>query len=400
MDLYTLNENFLPVDIVDEFVSAIWTERYFAAGDFKLVVPASQDNIDRLAPGVFLAIRGSDEVMQVLSQDIDKGALTVVGNTLTAFLNERFAWFKNPSYNSSDADSPMITDYTQLATTAGEFICSVVDQMVINTASYTTPYNSANLNWPLEEIAHLTLGNVDSSGAEGRFTIPIGPIYDGIAKIAQDDGVGFRLFLEYADPDIGYSLKFESYRGTDHTVDSANPVVRLVPEMDTITDLKEVHSIAAYKNICYVWYQKTLTKHLAEPSLPEPEGFDRRILITEAEGEPVGRKVNQPFMRFAVFGPDDKPPGGSYTGYTVGPAEITAFREQNARDALANHNYIRAIGGQTSPKNDYKYGVDYGMGDIIELQGITGIITKARVTEYIRSEDENGEREYPTISVV
>jgi hypothetical protein len=40
------------------------------------------------------------------------------------------------------------------------------------------------------------------------------------------------------------------------------------------------------------------------------------------------------------------------------------------------------------------------MGDIIELESLTGIVSKARVTEYIRSEDHNGEKEYPTISVI
>jgi len=156
-----------------------------------------------------------------------------------------------------------------------------------------------------------------------------------------------------------------------------------------LSGLKEIQSIREYKNVVYVYYQGEITKHLADPLLPEPEGLARRVMVTNAEGEPVGRKYT-----IASSG------GHFYTGYTVGTLEIAAFREQHAKDALANHNYIRAIDGQTSPQNDYKYGTDYGLGDILELEGLTGTLSKARVTEYIRTQDKIGEREYPTISVV
>ena len=41
-----MTNNFLAEDIVDEFISAIWTERYSSCGEIQLVVPATSD-IDR-----------------------------------------------------------------------------------------------------------------------------------------------------------------------------------------------------------------------------------------------------------------------------------------------------------------------------------------------------------------
>jgi hypothetical protein len=113
--------------------------------------------------------------------------------------------------------------------------------------------------------------------------------------------------------------------------------------------------------------------------------------VTDAAGEPVGHKITQ--ESYGSF-------RNTYTQTVVDANDITAFRIQNAKDALANHNYIRAIDGQSSPTSDYKFGVHYGLGDIIELEGLTGLISKARVTEYIRSQDKTGEKEYPTISVL
>ena len=397
MDLYTLTDTFLSKDVIDEFVSAIWTERYYSAGDVQLVVPATPSNIEKLAPGTFLALRGTKEVMYLHTQSIEERLMTVVGSSLLEFLNNRLVWFKNPDYSPSDENSPKIVDFTLGGVNAkkpGEFISYVVDKMTIHPVpmtgtGYTDFQNVVNLDWPFGVIEHLELGDTDISGTAKRLTIPIGPLYEGIVHLAQQEGVGLSLYLDSATIIEGYVLKFKTYRGVDHTTGSAYPLVRLLPDMDSLSDLKEVRSNADYKNVVYIWYKGKLYTRYAEPTLPKPEGFARRVMVTDAEGAPVGRKVT--VSRGTTFW---------QTYEVVGTAEIEAFIDQNAKDALANHNYIRAIDGQTSPHNDYKYGVDYGLGDVIELKGITGLITKSRVTEYIRSQDKSGEREYPTISVI
>jgi hypothetical protein len=390
VDLYTLTDTFLAKDPVDQFVSAIWNERYSAAGDVQLVVAATGENLNLLADGTFLALRGSKEVMQIQTQSIEKGLMTVVGTSLTEFLNQRVAWFKNPAYPTSSQDK--IVDYTDETRTPGAFLANVVDKMTITTANIPSAsgsdYTQTNLNWPFEVIPHLSLGPVDNTGVAKRITLPIGPLYDGISKIATDEGVGISLYLESANPVTGYSLKFSTYRGVDHSTGGAGELVRLVPDMDSIQDLKELRSIKTFKNVVYVYYQGVLSKHLLDPTAPEPEGFDRRVLVTDAAGEPVGHKTT------SYYG------GFGYGQVVVDASDIAAFRAQNAKDALANHNYIRAIDGQSSPASDYKFGVHYGLGDVIELEGLTGLISKARVTEYIRSQDKTGEKEYPTISVI
>lgn len=395
MDLYTLTDQFLSKDPIDEFVSAIWTERYFQAGDVQLVVPATAEMIEKLIPGTFLALRGSKEVMLLETQNIEDRLMTVVGSTLIGFLNQRIAWFKNPDYSSSIEGSPRIVDYSLAGAAAkkpGEFISHVVNKMVIDPTPITgfeSGWLLVNPDWEYDAIDHLELGPIDTSGTAKRLTIPIGPLYDGIAQLAEQEGVGISLYLDSATIDTGYILKFTTYQGKDHSTGSAYPLVRLLPDMDTLSDIKEIRSKANYKNVCYVWYKDELSTHYAEPTLPIPEGFERRVMVTDAQGEPVGRKVT--VSRGMTFWAEYE---------VVGTAEIAAFRAQNAKDALANHNYIQAIDGQTSPQSEYKFGIDYGLGDIIELAGITGLISKARITEYIRSQDKSGEREYPTISVI
>jgi len=365
MDLYTLSSNFLPSVDIDQFVSAIWTERYSAAGDVQLVVPATKDNIATLADGTFLGLRGSKEVMILETQSIENGLMTIVGSDLLSFLRNRYVW----SLNSGE-----IGDYVSWGYPTGKIIADLVSAMVIAPVPFSgSSVDNLNLNWDAEVIPYLSLGPVDMSGpsdSTNKVTIPIGPLYDGISKAATDAGIGLSLYLESADRLLGYSLKFSTYRGVDHTTGSSFPLVRLTPELDSIQDLKEVRSIQDYKNVVYVLYNGIVTKHLLDPTAPEPEGFDRRVLIYDAASE-----------------------ADAYTNFTD-------FHNQAAKHAFAAHSYIQALDGESSPNSDYVYGVHYGLGDLIEIEGLTGTIGKARVTEYIRSQDKTGEKAYPTISVV
>ena len=392
LDLYTMNENFLPDRVVDEFFSVIWTERYSSCGEVQLVVPAFAEYIEMLREGTYLGMAGTKEVMELKTQSIDEGTLTVVGKTMLSFLDERVHWVK-----TTNSDQP-IGDYTTPSLTPaklGELLADRVEKLVINPVAFTPntlPWSKLNLDWERDKIQYLELGDIDHSGTAKRWTVPVGPLYTVLTELATKDGLGMSLYLESADAVLGYVLKFTTYRGVDRTSSqSVVPLIRLTPDMETIGDLKEIRSIDGYKNVVYVVYQNEVSIHYEDPA-NIPEGLDRRVMVTDAEGEPVGHKATSTY-RGGYY-------GGAYEYIVVGPGDILAFREQNAKDALANHNYIRALDGQVSQQNEYKFGTDYGMGDIIELEGLTGVINKARITEYIRSQDRTGVREYPTLSVI
>jgi Siphovirus ReqiPepy6 Gp37-like protein len=357
VDLYTLDEAFLPQDPISEYVSAIWTERYSSAGEVQIVVPLTPENLVKLQPGVYLALLGSREVMELQSFSFENNLVTIIGTSLTsAILNRRVLWF--------NTNIPGGKAYRYSANgKAGPVISYVVDRTVIHPLNLGGTGGS-NLLWEADIIPELQLGPIDNTGTVQLMEFQSGPLYDGIEPIAKQFGVGILLYVESADPVDGYELKFTTYRGKDRTSNqTVNDIVRLTPDLDSLTGVKELRSIANYKNICYVYHETTgiITTHYEDPA-HIPEGMDRRTIVA------------------------DVPDNGN--------------RDQVARDALANHNYVKAIDGEISPVNQYIYGTDYGLGDVIELQGLTGVISQARVTEYIRSEDATGEKAYPTISVV
>ena len=46
MDIYVLNREFETVAVVDNYISEIWTDRYWEPGDFEIQVPSSKENLD------------------------------------------------------------------------------------------------------------------------------------------------------------------------------------------------------------------------------------------------------------------------------------------------------------------------------------------------------------------
>ena len=90
MEPYTLNRKFLKEDVIDEFNSIIWTERYYGDSDVELVVPATIEMIQKLPIGIFLGIDGSDEIMILETVSIEDGKLKLTGISLLPWLNNRF----------------------------------------------------------------------------------------------------------------------------------------------------------------------------------------------------------------------------------------------------------------------------------------------------------------------
>jgi len=364
MLLYTMTEGFRRDQLIDGYNSAIWTERFFQSGDIELLCPLEKKFVELLSPGTMVGHGSSREVAVIENHEIEEGMLKVTGPMLDeALLKNRMAWFKNP-----DGTDPPTSEF-KLTSFPGEMLAVVLTDMVISPADWTGGYASSNLDWDRDKIDNLTLGFISEGGLERPRTFPIGPLSDGLRSFATAQGMGFRIYLDSAD-DTDYSLVFSAWFGRDLTSRQDDfPLVRLSPNLNSLLDTKEVLSISEYKNVAYVYFDGTVYTYYAEPDLPIPEGLDRRVMVREATGDP---------------------PVGLLAEYLA----------QHAADAFANNNYIRAIDGQASIPSDYRYQVDYRLGDIIELEGITGNLAKARVTEYIRAEDETGDHEYPTVSVI
>lgn len=364
MELFTLNRGFLKQYDIDKFTSVIWTERYYGDSEFELVVPATSDYIKKLPIGTFIALAGSKEIMLVDYSDSEKGAWKVTGSSLLKFLNNRFI-----RVTAAHEDR-----YWYLTGAPGWVLWAIIYYMCVAPGTYPMGIpNPGSL-----AIPNLGLKGYDQTGTPVNFAIPYGPVYDAMRDIATTYGVGMQITLEWAT-DTSYSIQFRSYKGIDRTSKQTVNPVRFSPQMDTLTDIKELQSIASYKTVAYSFCPPNpdgLATVCGTDQVPgAPTGFDLRALLTFEED------ITTDLI------------GGS-------ASNLVSLLNARAHNALANNPFYRAIDGQIVPLHQYQYGVDYNLGDIIEVQGNSGLVQNSMVTEYIRAQDNSGVKEYPTVAML
>jgi Siphovirus ReqiPepy6 Gp37-like protein len=264
--------------------------------------------------------------------------------------------------------TPLYADYSADWMRAGEFLASMVSWLLIYPTDFSTPYEKINLDWADEVIPGLDIGNVDFNGPNKELTFPIGPIYDGIEKLATEQHLGVKLYLESASAG-SFVLRFASYRGMNRTGNQDQTrLIRMSPDLDSLLNSKEFVSSENYKNLVYVTYKNEVTMHYA--SAFEPQGFNRRVIRVDAP------EVHIPSYR------------------------VPAYRVQVAWNTLIRNAGMSAVDGQLQTVSGHKFTHDYFLGDVIELKGNDGVLAVAQVTEHIRSQDQYGLKEYPTLSII
>ena len=109
MDLTVLNTNLEAVGIVDSFISLIWTQRYFEAGDFELCLPMDTSLLEVLKEDYYVVNSESESVMIIedieITTDAEDGErLIITGRSLEQLLSRRIVWNKT-NFSRTYADS-------------------------------------------------------------------------------------------------------------------------------------------------------------------------------------------------------------------------------------------------------------------------------------------------------
>lgn len=373
MEPYTMGRDFLKRDIIDEFTSCIWTERYYGDDEMELVVPISTSMLEKITEGTFIGLDQSEIPMIIETVEPKDGKIFAQGISLTKWLNNRFI-----RVTAAHEDRYWVIS----GMPAGQVLWEIVYAMCISGSPYLSGVVDIGIDNPEKlAIPNLLLKAYDSSGPNVEIGVPYGPIFDALHEIATTFEVGIKINLDSLYPGFPPYLGFYSYKGLDRTsTQSDNPVVRFSPAMDSLTNIKELRSLAAFKTHVYTFAPGNPDGLATDPGVAalsgsEYVGFDLRALMIFAE---------------------------DITTDQVGGSSATLLNILNNRalDGLSNNRYVVAIDGEIVPDSQLTYGVHYNMGDIIEIQGNTGIVQTGRVTEYIRSQDAAGEKAYPTVTMI
>ena len=361
MEVYVLDDQLRRITVIDRYESCIWTERYSASGDFQLVIHSTQQSRGQLPKGTRLAINGSTRVMtveNVENKDDSEGRslLTVTGRSLEATELETRAARRN--MNGTDSDPNFVLATNTPVNVLNSLFNYIMVTGALDVADKLPFYTSGNL-YPANTIA--------APDQPVTLSFPPMSLYQAIKETCEAYGLGFRL---YRGPDTS-KLYFNIYTGDDRTsTQTTLPAVIFSPDLENLTNASEFSSIEAYKNVALVVAKFGSGWVYADDIAATATGFDRKVVIIDAS--------------------DIDTPAG---------AALDEEIQQRGKEELSKYKAIQAIDGELPANSKYRYGVDYQLGDLVEMRNDDGLTNRMRVTEQIFVDDAQGERSYPTLAV-
>lgn len=193
--------------------------------------------------------------------------------------------------------------------------------------------------------------------------------------------MGFSLDLKSDDHWQSSYLSFSVLEGTDRSYEQIkNPYMVFSPRFDNLISSDTVEDDTEFFNSAYVASTEetkdNVTRRLIKyvPNNSSRSGWDiRETFYTDSDA-----KLNDA----------DNHPRPDH--------DIYPELEKYGRDELKAQKSNNSFNAEIALLGSVRYHRDYEIGDIIQFDNTYGVNKKARITEYVRNEDDNGYREYPT----
>lgn len=336
---------------IEDFISMIWTERYFTPGDFEICVPATSRNLSILKKGYFVGRvtdRGLDScygVIEYLEKSIDEeGRKQIIarGRFLGAFLYRRVIW-KQTSYSNKTLKQIITGLLEDNATDASQ-----------NRRNYLgMDIYSASIDGP-------TIANIQFTGQN---------LGEQISEICERYGIGWKM-REAATPTL------ELYSGIDRSVgQSTNKWAIFSDDDGSLLTLN--------------YSENDENKVNAVRIAGEGEGSAREIIWTEKSPATSG------YDRYELF------VDARDLSSNNGEISASAYAEMLGQRAEENFTDTEYILEATASFNRLQYKADVDLGDVCTIKSkALGIEVDARLVEVIESIDEEGRYSaVPTFSI-
>ncbi len=362
IDLYILDEKFIPVHIVENFISLIWDERFSEPGVLELQVKLTKENRDLFRVGTYLGMNNTPRIMVITEVEIetnedDSRIISITGAGLESILDFRIA--RHDFLMLVEDETWEIKDKTP-----SEIMRKVFKDICVNgilSKNDIIPYLSKNKG---------TFYPADTNDEPG-IPITIGFEAQSVLSVFKEitesyPALGFRIYRDMVYDSVLY---FDVYTGRDRTSLSAEerPIVFSLP-WGTLDSTTELDSIVDYANVAYVF-----SKYGTAKVNDNYKGFDRKVIVVK-----VTDQVS------------DNLRGGA----------LTSYLEAKGLEELEKHRRVALFDGEIPKNIPYQYNVDYTLGDTVELIGDDNIGARMRIVGNTMIIDKEGYRSYPTFQMI
>ena len=350
MQPIVLDTDFGAIKVLDAYESLIWTERYNQAGDFEFHAPATIELLNIMTPGRYLYLSESDTLMIIekieIATDTDEGnKLTVSGPSIASVIARRIVWSQ---------------------TTLDGYLEGQIQKLLNQNIISPSDNNRRISNFVFEASGDSAIGSMT---IKSQYTGD--NVYKVITEVCEERGLGFKVTFNSSNQFV-----FKLINGKDRTYDqSINEPVVFSPGFDNLIDSDYVNNQADYKTIALIAGQEEGDSRVRTTIQPDAStGLNRRELYIDA------RDLQQ--------------------GEGMSDAEYLAILQQRGNEKMASYLGNESFDATMETNIGPKFGVDFFLGDIVQVENEYGLGGKCRVTELIRSMKSSGYFEYPTFKML
>lgn len=351
MSVVVLDTNLVPVGIVDTYESFIWTERYYAYGDFEIYMPATKEALDLLKLDRYISIPSSNRLMIIESRhivaNVESGDyLTVAGRSLESILTRRVIWDEvSFSGNLQDAIHTLLNN---------NIISPRMGDRRIDNFIFQASTDS--------RITSLAI-NAKYCG-DSLYTI--------LTELCDNYKIGFKIELNSNNQFV-----FSLYKGNDRSYSQTTyPYVVFSKQYENIISSDYSEDSTELKNVALVGGEIIENEARKFTSTGEGTGLNRREVFVDASSI------------------------SSKDGDT--PLSDTVYQHKlrnKGMEELVNHAQVTDIDAEVDFSVMYVADRDYFLGDEVQVIDEYNIDTRARVTEYLVSYSDTGTAVRPTFSI-
>jgi Siphovirus ReqiPepy6 Gp37-like protein len=352
-------------EFLDDILTVMWIEKYRDAGEFTITADADTDVRDDLPIGTYISHMNTDVIMVVenheISEDSVKGKapeVKITGRSLETILEQRIVGSnKTLPFSGEILDYALPADYTW-----NQAIKLIQDHCI-----------SGHVVRPEDVIPNMQVVSTVNMNSvrEDRAAKP-GTVYANLVSLLQVDNLGIKVSRPGPWSPAGAS-------STDY-------VFLIHAGVDKSKEVVFSYNSGEITTADYLWSNKAL-KNAAFVS-----GKWVQVFVTSGE-------TLQDRRTMLVDGSDiDK-------GYTAAPIggfldACVAAMTQLGKEAIAAQNNI-ALSKAEVRRDVTKavYRKDFGIGDLVTVEGDYDEARVMRVSEYVEIEDSNGDSGYPTFTI-
>lgn len=326
------------IGVMENQVSLIWTRKYYEPGKARLFAPLTEENERLTRKGNLIWKRGSKEAAVIEDRVLD------------------------------DTTTPATIEVT------GRFLSSYMDRRLIRPKVTFSGYVEVAMRTLLSgvvEIPRVELGTLNNFTDTVSFQATYKNLLTYQEKLSKCSDIGFRFRPDFS----AKKIYFETYKGKDRSrSQSINSRVIFSERYDNLNGIIYRENDQLLKNVVYIGGEGEGSERTFV-SYGDATGLDRRELFVDARDITRDEGMTQ--------------------------EQYEAKLLQRGHEKNTEYQESKSINCITEADANFKYGVDYDLGDIVTVEKKRwGISVDYRITEIEEVYEQGGVKISPTFGTM